>query len=285
MKTFIALCFVLFVHAAWADSLEKEIIIARYPSGEKSGTITFIDQEKILLKGYHQNGKLRNQQTVKNGYADDEYISWFENGQVSVKGQYRVGKPVGKFIYYREDGTISEERIFTEDGEISAESAKQIAEDAKMPEPIPSYRGIFQLIAKDCDIPQDMDSLLELAADSTLRKHQKIDKYEEVISIEAQYYGNKYGIRGAQNGGSFYIFGRRGDTYEHIGTLEGSSLNAGTLNDQLIFYTSLHWSAAEAVETTYKWNGRMFMKVEQKLYQYGENGQKTMSEDFMKKQQ
>ncbi|MBI4649961.1 hypothetical protein HY745_01440 [Candidatus Desantisbacteria bacterium] len=259
----------------------ERIIVSRYPSGAKNTVISIIDQKTIIEKEYHENGKIRFQQKIINGYADGDYTSWFPNGKVSVKGNYSMGKPTGTFIYYREDGTISGERAFTKDGEPSAEIDKKIAEDAKAPEPLASYKEIFEFIARENELPSDPDTLLKIAADSILRRHQKIGEYEEIISIEAEYRSKYNNIRGAHNSGNFYIFGKTGKTYKHIGTLRGAKLNEGTINGELLFKTRDPWRADQGQEIIYKWNGRRFMKVEDKLYQYDKNGEKKLIKDFL----
>ncbi len=53
---------------------------------------------------------------IVDGYEDGEYKSWYQNGQFSVVGQYKMGKPIGKWIYYHNDGSISEVSMYKEDG-------------------------------------------------------------------------------------------------------------------------------------------------------------------------
>jgi antitoxin component YwqK of YwqJK toxin-antitoxin module len=93
-----------------------EIIATRHPSGEKDITYTRIDNQNVIRQGYYDNGQLRFRQNIVAGYENGEYRSWFKNGQLSVVGQKKMGEGIGKYIYYKPDGRISQVLIFKEDG-------------------------------------------------------------------------------------------------------------------------------------------------------------------------
>jgi hypothetical protein len=144
------------------------------------------------------------------------------------------------------------------------------------------YEQIFRLIARDlADLIADEDwepsrrELLRLAAESTVRRHHRVGDYDLVFSVEAQYYGNDdlCGIRGAHNGGNFYVFGRRGKRYEHLGTLCGDSVSTGSLNDQLYFITRSHWGASQHQHRKYMWKGGKFRLAEDKRHSGNEKGE------------
>ncbi|MBI5632861.1 MAG: hypothetical protein HZA15_05220 [Nitrospirae bacterium] len=98
------------------EEISAEVVVTKYRSGEKDITYTRLDNKNILRQGYYKSGKLRFREKIVDGYENGEYSSWFENGQLSVAGQNRMGKGLGKYIYYKPDGRISQVLVFKEDG-------------------------------------------------------------------------------------------------------------------------------------------------------------------------
>ena len=50
----------------------------------------------------------REQATFKNGKYDGPWVSYYENGQLSYKGDYKNGEREGPWVDYYKDGTVHE---------------------------------------------------------------------------------------------------------------------------------------------------------------------------------
>lgn len=63
---------------------------------------------KIKIISYHYNGKIKNKYTK--GFMDDwyydEFIEYYENDQIKMKGKYEEIWKIGNWIWYNNDGTI-----------------------------------------------------------------------------------------------------------------------------------------------------------------------------------
>ncbi len=98
------------------EEIGVEMVVSKYRSGKKDITYTRIDNKRVIRQGYYENGQLRFRENIVDGYENGEFKSWFEDGQVSVVGQQKMGEAMGKYIYYSSKGTISQVLIHKEDG-------------------------------------------------------------------------------------------------------------------------------------------------------------------------
>ncbi len=54
---------------------------------------------------------------ISKGKKEGEWLNYYENGQLFIKGNFRDGKLDGEFLMYDEDGKLKRTRIY-KDGEI-----------------------------------------------------------------------------------------------------------------------------------------------------------------------
>jgi antitoxin component YwqK of YwqJK toxin-antitoxin module len=80
-----------------------------YENGQKKSVHNY-DYRGLLINGatYYENGKMQSQKTSFG------YTSYFENGQIKSKGNYRDEKNVGNWTFYYENGQINKELYYKE---------------------------------------------------------------------------------------------------------------------------------------------------------------------------
>ena len=66
---------------------------AFYDNGNKSGD--------IWIEGYYSNG-----------IRVEIWTTYYENGQESTKGNYKIGERNGQWIFFNKDGTVYEEKKY-----------------------------------------------------------------------------------------------------------------------------------------------------------------------------
>jgi len=76
-----------------------------------------------LLNGkqiyYHTvNGNVLSETDYVNNLEDGEHISYYENGNVNVKGKHEEGENMGKWEFYAPDGTLQMVRFYNKDGKV-----------------------------------------------------------------------------------------------------------------------------------------------------------------------
>jgi hypothetical protein len=124
--------------------------------------------------------------------------------------------------------------------------------------PFASYQEAFRYIAKWEGLPADSQTLFALAADSTLERSNS-HLTGDLVIVKAEYYGqSRFGIRGAQGQGQYYVFQIRDSKWKLVGILHGNSYRWNAVGDTLQIITRWHMSLAENPETVYTWNGRLF---------------------------
>jgi len=55
---------------------------------------------------YYKNGKPKQEKNYKNGYLEGNLISYWENGNVHTRGQYRHNKRIGTWETYNKKGKL-----------------------------------------------------------------------------------------------------------------------------------------------------------------------------------
>lgn len=131
--------------------------------------------------------------------------------------------------------------------------------DPSLPmEAFTTYESAFRYIAANEGLPQDQTTLFELAADSTLER-MTTEQTGDLLIIRADHYGNsRYGSRGAQGQGRYYVFRVAGRRWELVGVLLGNGYRWNNVGRTVQIVTWWHMSADESPETTYTWNGTIF---------------------------
>jgi hypothetical protein len=125
-------------------------------------------------------------------------------------------------------------------------------------QPFCGYEEAFKYIAACEGLPTDHQTLFSLAADSTLERSWFL-KTGEFLIVKAEYYGQwKYGIRGAQGQGRYYVFQILGNKLRLAGILHGNTCRWSESEGTLQIITRWHVSASESPETVYTWNGQLF---------------------------
>ena len=55
---------------------------------------------------YYENGQLTYKGNYKNGKKEGAWVSYWMNGQLYYKGNYKNGKDEGAWVSYNTDGTV-----------------------------------------------------------------------------------------------------------------------------------------------------------------------------------
>ena len=55
---------------------------------------------------YYQNGKPWSMHTYRSGVLEGPYKTWHANGNLYQEGQLEAGRPVGKWMFFRENGSL-----------------------------------------------------------------------------------------------------------------------------------------------------------------------------------
>ena len=119
------------------------------------------------------------------------------------------------------------------------------------------YRALFSFVATLEGIPTDADTLLKLAAESSItRLYPKA--IGELLIVEAEFRGERFSkIRGAHNG-SYYVFLKSKDGMKLVGLIVGNRLPKLEFDGDQIQLVSNYHLSANPTKVTYKWNGKIF---------------------------
>ena len=103
-----------------------------YANGKKySGTCNVFYNNTVLWKTIaYKNGKKTNETSYyipdgtleyigneKNGKIDGDFISYYKNGEISIKGKLDMGKYIGEWNYYDDDGSLNKTSNYNKKGE------------------------------------------------------------------------------------------------------------------------------------------------------------------------
>ena len=103
-----------------------------YSNGIKySGTCNIILEDSLLWKtrtykkgkktgetGYYiPEGTLEYVGSEKNGKIDGDFISYYRNGEISIEGELDMGRYVGEWKYYDDDGSLNKTLTYNKKGE------------------------------------------------------------------------------------------------------------------------------------------------------------------------
>ncbi|MDD2191968.1 MAG: hypothetical protein PHO12_05450 [Bacteroidales bacterium] len=75
-----------------------------------------------LLNGeslsFFENGNINSRNYFKDGMQDSIYVLYYENGSTQIKGSFKMDERVGKWEFFKEDGTLDGEEVYSDDGSI-----------------------------------------------------------------------------------------------------------------------------------------------------------------------
>ncbi|MDD2489216.1 MAG: hypothetical protein WC108_04685 [Bacteroidales bacterium] len=67
---------------------------------------------------FYENGKINSTNYFKDGMQDSIYVLYYENGSTQIKGNFKMDNKIGKWEFFKKDGTSDGEEIYGEDGSI-----------------------------------------------------------------------------------------------------------------------------------------------------------------------
>lgn len=103
-----------------------------YSNGKKySGTCNIFYNDTVLWKTrtynkgkqtdetsyYIPEGTLEYVGSQKNGLIDGDFISYYRNGEISIKGELDMGRYIGEWKYYDDDGSLNKTLNYNKKGE------------------------------------------------------------------------------------------------------------------------------------------------------------------------
>jgi len=121
------------------------------------------------------------------------------------------------------------------------------------------YMQLFTFIAKIEGVPGDPNSLLKLAAESTMKSTGKLAPGQFVV-VEAQYWkesSSSSRIRSHQNNGGYYVLLKKEKGFQLAGYLVGNRYRWRISGGRIRIIVNYHISVV-ANESIYQWNGRVF---------------------------
>lgn len=68
--------------------------------------------------GYYIDGNIEYIGEERNGLIDGNFISYYQNGQISIEGELDMGKYIKEWKYYDDDGTLNKTLIYNKNGKI-----------------------------------------------------------------------------------------------------------------------------------------------------------------------
>ena len=67
-------------------------------------------------KTLYFNGKLKSEQSYKEGKDHGDWIFYFMNGSIQTKGTFKNGLSIGEWKYYQDNGKLWKEKFYSENG-------------------------------------------------------------------------------------------------------------------------------------------------------------------------
>jgi antitoxin component YwqK of YwqJK toxin-antitoxin module len=83
------------------------------PQGIKIWELELVDFERVRHTMWYRNGQLHETQTYVDGLVDGPFVSYYPSGVKRTEGACSEGDPVGKWIRYNEDGSVSKIEDYT----------------------------------------------------------------------------------------------------------------------------------------------------------------------------
>ena len=83
-------------------------VFSLYENGKKKEEGSLKDgKQNGLWTSWYENGQKSGESNLTDGKFDGLQISWYENGQKNEEGYYKNGKRIGKHIAYNSDGSLN----------------------------------------------------------------------------------------------------------------------------------------------------------------------------------
>ena len=79
-----------------------------YKRGQKTGETSY----------YIPEGTLEYIGSEKNGKIDGDFISYYRNGEISIKGELDMGKYIGEWNYWDDDGSLNKTLNYNKKGKL-----------------------------------------------------------------------------------------------------------------------------------------------------------------------
>lgn len=73
------------------------------------------EKETEKVTNYYEDGKVKNEVTLKNGEKEGEALSYYPNGNLKYKITYKAGKKNGPATWYFQDGSLYQKRNHKDD--------------------------------------------------------------------------------------------------------------------------------------------------------------------------
>ena len=120
MKYLLILSCLLFTSVGWSKDINSDELIKRdglyyekFKDVPFTGDVVGKEQGKIS-KGkregeyltYYENGQLKYKSNYKEGVLEGEWLYYHDNGQLRFKENYKDGKLEGEWLYYHDNGQL-----------------------------------------------------------------------------------------------------------------------------------------------------------------------------------
>lgn len=87
------------------EAIYKKGHLSNFQFWDKDGKQTAKNGTGVVMFSY-PNGKPLSQVSYKNCLMHGKWISWYDNGQIAAVYYYDLGKPVGEWSYWDEEGNL-----------------------------------------------------------------------------------------------------------------------------------------------------------------------------------
>ena len=85
---------------------------------DKSTKTTYSNNDLFTgdCKSFYFNGKLKSEQSYKEGKDHGDWIFYFMDGSIQTKGTFKNGLSTGEWKYYQDNGKLWKENFYSENG-------------------------------------------------------------------------------------------------------------------------------------------------------------------------
>lgn len=77
-------------------------------------------------KTYYRDGTLWSEGTFDKGMRNDSIKSYYPNGNIKFKGVFENGRQTGLWLFYDEDGKLTENKMYMQPGEVRDDSVYRV---------------------------------------------------------------------------------------------------------------------------------------------------------------
>ena len=129
MKHLLIIFSLLLTSVSWSKDVDWNNLVKRdglyyekFTDKPFTGKVTGINRGKVKngkaegeWLSYYENGQLKYKINYKDGKAEGEWLWYYENGQLEMKGNYKDGKFEGQWLNYDENGKLYRTEIYKND--------------------------------------------------------------------------------------------------------------------------------------------------------------------------